>query len=109
MNASLARRVIFSRLFSNQNYFYSTFLKVSILQLIFAIYLLFSSNFIIQMANDRRCNCNNDVDIPPSTLEQFLSFRHNSSDCAINPGANARRQPTDAIYRRKTLIKKEIE
>jgi hypothetical protein len=75
-NANLVKRVIFSRLFSNQNYFYSTFLKVSILPLIFVLYLIFSSTFTIQMANDGRCNCNNgdnnDVQNPPSTLEQLL-------------------------------------
>jgi hypothetical protein len=72
-NASLVRRVIFSRLFSNQNYFYSTLFKISILQLIFVICLIFSSTFTTQMANDGRCNCNNgdnnDVQNPPSTLE----------------------------------------
>jgi hypothetical protein len=41
------RRVIFSRLFSNQNYFYSTLFKTSIPQLIFALYLIFSSTSII--------------------------------------------------------------
>jgi hypothetical protein len=75
MNASLVRRVIFLRLFSNQNYFYSTLFETSILQLIFAFYLIISSTSIIRMANDRSCNCNNgdnDVESPPSTLEQLL-------------------------------------
>jgi hypothetical protein len=46
-NVSLLRRVKFSRLFSNQNYFYSTLFEISILQLIFAICFIFSSTFTI--------------------------------------------------------------
>jgi hypothetical protein len=42
--ASLDRRVIFLRLFLNQNYFYSTLFKTYILQLIFVLYLIFSIN-----------------------------------------------------------------
>jgi hypothetical protein len=75
-NASLVRIVIFSMLFSNKNYFYSTLFEISILQLIFAPCLIFSSTFTIQMANDGRCNCNNsdnkDVESPRSMLEQLL-------------------------------------
>jgi hypothetical protein len=75
-NTSIVRRVIFSSLFSNQNYFYSTLFEISILQLIFSLCLIFSSTFTTQMANDGRCNCNNgdnnDVQNPPSTLEQLL-------------------------------------
>jgi hypothetical protein len=71
-NTRLARGVIFS----NQNYFYSTLFEISILQLIFALCIIFSSTFTIHMANDGRCNCNNgdnnDVESPPSTLEQLL-------------------------------------
>jgi hypothetical protein len=75
-NASLVRRVIFSRLFSNQNYFYSTLFKTSILQFIFALYLIFASNSIIQMANDGSHNSNNDDnnkdENPSLMLEQLL-------------------------------------
>jgi hypothetical protein len=71
-NTSLVRRVIFLRLFSNQNYFYLTLFKTCILQLIFALCLIFSSNPIIQMANDGSYKSNNDVESPPSTLEKLL-------------------------------------
>jgi hypothetical protein len=66
------------------------------------------------MANDGRCNCNNsdnnDVQNPPSTLEEFVDHSGStSSDHATNPGANARRQPTNTIYGSKTLISEEKE
>jgi hypothetical protein len=74
-NASLVRSH-FSSLFYNQNYFYSTLSKTSILWPIFAFYLIFSSTSIIQMKNNRSCNFdngdNNAVENPPSTLEQLL-------------------------------------
>jgi hypothetical protein len=63
-------------LFSNQNYLYSTLFKTSILQLIFVLCLIFSSTSIIQMASDGSCKSNNDnnndIESPPSTLEQLL-------------------------------------
>jgi hypothetical protein len=75
-NTSLVRRVIFSSLFYNQNYFYATLSKTSILQLIFSFYLIFSSTSIIHMANNGSCNSNNcdnnDIENPPSMLEQLL-------------------------------------
>jgi hypothetical protein len=74
-NTSLVRRVIFSRLFYNQNYFYSALFKTSILQLIVA-HLIFPSTYIIQMVNNGSCNSNNgdnnDVKNPSSTLEHLL-------------------------------------
>jgi hypothetical protein len=60
------------------------------------------------MANDGSYKSNNDVESPPSTLEKLL-IESISSNRATNPGANARHQPTDAIYGSKTLIMKEKE
>jgi hypothetical protein len=64
------------RLFYHQNYFYSTLFKTYILQLIFALCLIFSSTSNIQMANDGSYNSNNGDnnidDSPPSTLKHLL-------------------------------------
>jgi hypothetical protein len=74
-NASLVRSHIFRVIFKPKLFLLNLF-EISILQLIFALYLIFSSTFTIHMANDGRCNCNNggnnDVQNPPSTLEQLL-------------------------------------
>jgi hypothetical protein len=78
-NASLVRRVIFSSLFYNQNYFYSILLK-SLFYNSSLSHLIFPSISIIQMENDGSCNSNNgdnsDVENPSSTLSLSKARRY---------------------------------
>jgi hypothetical protein len=110
-NASLVRRVIFSRLFSNQNYFYPTFLKIysrtrlcPLSYIFFNLYYSYGKWRKMQLQQwwqqwrlEPTLNTWAIVDCPSST----------SLDHAANLGANARRQPTNVIYGSKTLIKEE--
>jgi hypothetical protein len=113
-NTSLIRRVIFSRLFYNQNYSYSTLFKTSILQLIVA-HLIFPSTYIIQMVNNGSCNSTMVTTTTSRTHPLWCRCKtidrpsSTSLDRTTSHGADARHQSTDAIYESKTLIKKEKE
>jgi hypothetical protein len=112
-NASLFRRVIFSSLFCNQNYFYSTLFKIFILQLIFApsylsINLYYSDDEWWKLQFDQRWQqqCWEPI---PDARAAVDCLGSTSWDRRTNPGANARCQSIDAIYGSKTLIKKQAQ
>jgi hypothetical protein len=111
-NTNLVRRVIFSSLLYDQNYFYSTLFKISIVQLNFApsyisINLYYSygkwgkPQFQQRWQQRRR-----EPILDAGAIVDRLGST--SSDRTTNPGANARHQSIDAIYGSKNTTRKLV-